>query len=255
MFARELTLFFIAMGFFTRIPMPAWVQVDSERLNQASRYFALVGVLVGGICALVYGLSTKVLPNNIAILMAMLTGLLLTGGFHEDGLADTADGFGGGWRVQDKLTIMKDSRVGTYGVLALVMSLLFKFVLLSEIALFDGDLVMAALVVGHCLSRLLAASLIFTETYVRDDDTSKSKPLAQSQTLNELGILLLTGIVTLWLSGIASALSLCLVLLAVRQLLVRGYRRQIGGYTGDVLGATQQVSELVCYLFILVISL
>ncbi|CAM3945672.1 adenosylcobinamide-GDP ribazoletransferase [Shewanella aquimarina] len=255
MFARELNLFFIAMGFFTRIPMPAWVKVDNERLNQASRYFALVGVLVGGLCALVYSLATQVLPISVAILLAMATGLLLSGGFHEDGLADTADGFGGGWQVQDKLTIMKDSRVGTYGVLALVISLLFKFVLLSEIALFDGDLVMAALVVGHCLSRMVAASLIFTETYVRDDDSSKSKPLAQSQTPNELGILLLTGILTLWLSGIASALSLCLVLLAARHLLVRSYRRQIGGYTGDVLGATQQVIELLCYLFILVISL
>ncbi|MCG9721249.1 adenosylcobinamide-GDP ribazoletransferase [Shewanella sp. Isolate7] len=255
MFARELNLFFIAMGFFTRIPMPVWVEVDNERLNQASRYFALVGVVVGGLSALIYGLTIQILPNSVAVLFAMLTGLLLTGGFHEDGLADTADGFGGGWQVQDKLTIMKDSRIGTYGVLALVMGLLLKFVLLSEIALFDGDLVIAALVVGHCLSRMVAASLIFTETYVRDDSSSKSKPLAQSQTLNELGILLLTGVLTLWLSGIASAISLCLLLLALRQLLVRGCRRQIGGYTGDVLGAVQQVSELVCYLFILVISL
>jgi len=252
---KQLNLFFIAMGFFTRIPMPNWVQVDSEKLNQASRYFGLVGVLVGLISAGTYLLANMLLPSSVAIVLAMIASVLVTGGFHEDGLADTADGFGGGWTLQDKLTIMKDSRVGTYGVLALVFALWLKFVLLSEIALYQEELVMAALVSAHCLSRVLAASIIYSEQYVREDASSKSKPLAQSQTFNELGILLLTAMITLWLSGVSFALSLCAVLVGLRYLLILGFKKQIGGYTGDTLGAAQQVSELCCYLFIVAVSL
>ncbi|WP_394229604.1 adenosylcobinamide-GDP ribazoletransferase [Shewanella colwelliana] len=255
MLIKQLSLFFIAMGFFTRIPMPNWVQVDSEKLNQASRYFGLIGVLVGLISAGIYLLANMLLPSSVAIVLAMIASVLVTGGFHEDGLADTADGFGGGWTLQDKLTIMKDSRVGTYGVLALVFALWLKFVLLSEIALYQEELVMAALVSAHCLSRVLAASIIYSEQYVREDASSKSKPLAQSQTVNELGILLLTAIITLWLSGVSFALSLCVVLVVLRYLLILGFRKQIGGYTGDTLGAAQQVSELCCYLFIVAVSL
>ncbi|QYJ85546.1 adenosylcobinamide-GDP ribazoletransferase [Shewanella mesophila] len=251
MIRKELGLFFIAMGFFTRIPMPSWVEVNSERLNQASRYFGAVGIVVGGISALVYVIASELFPSSIAIVLAMIASVLTTGGFHEDGLADTADGFGGGWTLQDKLSIMKDSRVGTYGVLALVFALLFKFVLLSEIALYAPHLVVSALIVSHCLSRVLAASLIFSEAYVREDASSKSKPLAQSQTLNELAILLITGVLALWVSGITAALGLCALLLVLRYLLIWGFRRQIGGYTGDTLGAAQQVSELTVYLFIL----
>lgn len=255
MLIKQLNLFFIAMGFFTRIPMPNWVQVDSEKLNQASRYFGLVGVLVGLISAGTYLLANMLLPSSVAIVLAMIASVLVTGGFHEDGLADTADGFGGGWTLQDKLTIMKDSRVGTYGVLALVFALWLKFVLLSEIALYQEELVMAALVSAHCLSRVLAASIIYSEQYVREDASSKSKPLAQSQTFNELGILLLTAMITLWLSGVSFALSLCAVLVGLRYLFILGFKKQIGGYTGDTLGAAQQVSELCCYLFIVAVSL
>ncbi|QYK03211.1 adenosylcobinamide-GDP ribazoletransferase [Shewanella psychrotolerans] len=254
MMIKELQLFFIAMGFFTRIPMPKWVEVNSERLNQASRYFGAVGIVVGGISALVYVIASELFPSSIAIVLAMIASVLTTGGFHEDGLADTADGFGGGWTLQDKLTIMKDSRVGTYGVLALVFALLLKFVLLSEIALYAPHLVVSALIVSHCLSRVLAASLIFSEPYVREDASSKSKPLAQSQTINELAILLITGALALWISRITAALGLCALLLVLRYLLIWGFRRQIGGYTGDTLGAAQQVSELSVYLFILALA-
>ncbi|MCG9697603.1 adenosylcobinamide-GDP ribazoletransferase [Shewanella sp. Isolate11] len=252
MIKRELTLFFIALGFFTRIPMPSWVEVDSEGLNKASRYFALVGLLVGLISALVYLLASQLLPVSVAIILGMIASVMVTGGFHEDGLADTADGFGGGWTVEDKLNIMKDSRVGSYGVLALVFALLLKFVLLNEIALFDSGKVVAALVVSHCLSRVLAASIIYSEPYVREDANSKSKPLAQAQSFNELMLLLATGALALWFTDIANALGLCIALYLLRYLIIVGFRRQIGGYTGDTLGAAQQLTELACYLFILI---
>lgn len=270
---RELTLFFIAMGFFTRIPMPAWVKVDGDNLNKASRYFGLVGILVGAISALVYELSLSVLPTSISIILAMIAGVAVTGAFHEDGLADTADGFGGGWAVADKLKIMKDSRIGTYGAVSLLLSMILKYVLLLELALYDPELVIVALILGHCLSRVLAASIIFTDTYVSDayasatsvsegvsesasageskEKASKSKPLAESQTTNELAILLVTGVLALWLSGLGSAILIVVSLFLVRWLLVTVFRRQIGGYTGDTLGAAQQVSELVFYMLLL----
>ncbi|BAJ00628.1 adenosylcobinamide-GDP ribazoletransferase [Shewanella violacea] len=257
---RELTLFFIAMGFFTRIPMPTWVKVDADNLNKASRYFGLVGVLVGAISALVYEVSMYALPTSISIILALIAGVAVTGSFHEDGLADTADGFGGGWTVADKLKIMKDSRIGTYGTVTLLLSMILKYMLLLELALYDPENVIAALILGHCLSRVLAASIIFTETYVSDayasegvseEKSSKSKPLAESQTANELAILLVTGALALWLSGLGAAILIAAGLFVLRWILVALFRRQIGGYTGDTLGAAQQVSELVFYMLLL----
>ena len=251
---KQLNLFFIAMGFFTRIPMPKWIEVDADKLNKASRYFGLVGLLVGSISALVYSLMLYWVSPSIAIVFAMITSVLVTGGFHEDGLADTADGLGGGWTVEAKLSIMKDSRLGSYGALALVLALFLKWQLLTEIALFNPNNVSLALIVGHCLSRVLAASFIFSEQYVSDTDTSKSKPLAQHQGINELSILLASGVLVLLIVGAIPALMLVLGLCMVRFCLVKLFRKQLGGYTGDTLGAAQQVAELACYLLLLILG-
>ncbi|MGS0673754.1 adenosylcobinamide-GDP ribazoletransferase [Shewanella sp. 125m-1] len=251
---KQLNLFFIAMGFFTRIPMPKWIEVDADKLNKASRYFGLVGLLVGVISALVYSLMLHWVSPSVAIVFAMITSVIVTGGFHEDGLADTADGLGGGWTVEAKLNIMKDSRLGSYGALALVLALLLKWQLLTELALFDPRSVSLALIVGHCLSRIVAASFIFSEQYVSDSDTSKSKPLAQQQGINELSILLATGVLALLLVGVFPALILIVGLFLVRFGFVRLFRKQIGGYTGDTLGAAQQGSELTCYLLLLILG-
>ena len=251
---RQLNLFFVALSFFTRLPIPSWVVIDAEKLNQSSRYFGVVGLAIGLISGLIFWLAQLVLPANIAVLLAMVAGVLATGAFHEDGLADTADGFGGGWSVEDKLRIMKDSRLGSYGALAIGLALLLKWQLLVELALYSPMAAISGFVVAHTLSRVLAASLIFSEKYVRDD-SGKSKPLAQQQSFNDLLILLASGLfVLLWLNGVA-AFALFIILWCVRFLLGSLFRRQIGGYTGDTLGAAQQVSEIVCYLVILVVGL
>lgn len=251
---QQLNLFFIAMGFFTRIPMPKWIEVDAEKLNQASRYFGLVGTLIGVLNALVYSLMLPWVSPSIAIIFAMIASVLLTGGFHEDGLADTADGLGGGWTVEAKLSIMKDSRLGSYGALALLLCLLLKWQLLSELALFDPSSVSLALILGHTLSRVVASSLIFSEQYVSDDASSKSKPLAMQQSINELSILLATAVISLLLISFVQALVLISGLLIVRIALARWFNKQIGGYTGDTLGATQQIAEVVCYLLLLIVG-
>lgn len=248
---NEFELFFIAMAFFTRIPVPTWVSFNKESLNKANRYFALIGILIGVMSALVYMLSLQILPVSVSILFAMLTSILITGAFHEDGLADCADGLGGGWTIADKLKIMKDSNIGTYGAVTLVLTLLFKFTLLIELAKINANLIIPTLILAHCLSRVASASIIFTDNYVSESETSKSKSLAKNQSLNELFILLITGVFALIVTNTGAIISLIIGLIILRYLLILFFRKQIGGYTGDTLGATQQISELLCYLILL----
>ncbi|QSX36463.1 adenosylcobinamide-GDP ribazoletransferase [Shewanella sedimentimangrovi] len=251
-FKQELELFLIAVSFFTRIPVPLRLEMSPERLNRASRYFGLVGTLVGLVSAAVFYLVQWLLPASVAVILAMLTSVLLTGGFHEDGLADTADGFGGGWSAEEKLNIMKDSRIGSYGAMALVLALLLKFQLLAELALYSPASAASALVLGHTLSRVMAASIIISQPYVRLGEDSKSKPLAENMHWDELLVLLLCGFVlSLLLTGVGATLVLGLGLWLGRMLAVYLFKRQIGGYTGDTLGAAQQGLELWVYIMLL----
>ncbi len=247
----QLDLFFIALGFFSRIPMPHWVEVDEVKLNKASRYFGLVGIIIGAITASIFWTAQLYFPPSISVILSMIASVIITGGFHEDGLADTADGFGGGWKVEDKLKIMKDSRLGSYGALALILMIGLKWQLLVELALYDPKYTFIAIIASHGLSRVLAASIIFTEDYVRDIDDSKAKPLANQQSWNELLILMATGLVILFTLGGFLALYLLMVLSISRYLMVVWFRKQINGYTGDTLGAAQQITEVLIYIMML----
>ncbi len=243
-FKRECNLWWIALGFFTRLPVPASLDFSQNHLNQASRYFPLVGWLIGVILATSYWLLAPVFGNAIAIILSMGIGFLLTGGFHEDGLADTADGLGGGWSIEQKLTIMKDSRLGSYGALAIWFALTLKF-----IALWQMTDVIIALLVAHPLSRLAATMMMQLLPYVSDPDVSKSKPLAEKQSSTDALISVLIGSAALLL--VASPVVVLFGLVAVIALLALLFKRQIGGFTGDTLGATQQLSELAVYLCLL----
>lgn len=245
MLAAEWRLFLIALGFFTRIPVPESVAVDTVSLNRASRYFGMVGVLVGAASALVLWGGSCVLPAGAAVVLAIVVSVLLTGGFHEDGLADTADGLGGGWTLEQKLTIMKDSRLGSYGALALVLALLLKWQLLTALLERGAADAAIALLIAHVLSRVVAASLIATEPYVREE--GKAKPLAHQQERGELLVLVGTGVVAVLVLAPGMLLWLTLGLLVTRFAMVTLLHRQLGGYTGDTLGAVQQVSELAVY--------
>ncbi|HAS27096.1 MAG TPA: adenosylcobinamide-GDP ribazoletransferase, partial [Vibrio sp.] len=143
------------------------------------------------------------------IFLMMSFSLMLTGAFHEDGLTDMADGIGGGMTLERRLTIMKDSRIGTYGASALVMALLGKWVLLNELV--NMTALFMVIVTSYTFSRAIAASLIYDMPYVSDLDTSKSKPLANKQTKGELAFLLLVGVLpSLWF-GLEFALVLSIV--------------------------------------------
>ncbi len=244
----QLRLLLLAISFFTRIPVRLSPPVTPEQLNQASRYFAVVGLIIGSICALVYAVSAEFFPKTIAVLIAMAASLLITGAFHEDGWADVWDGFGGGWSVEQKLNIMKDSRLGTYGAAALFVILLLKFQSLMALAS-----PVLGLILANTLSRVVATSLIVSMPYVTEDATSKVKPVAQVLSNNSLMILLLTGlVVSLWYLPIGQCILLFVILFLFRALLAFWFTRQLGGYTGDCLGAAQQSSEIVIYLSLLI---
>ncbi|MDA0147650.1 adenosylcobinamide-GDP ribazoletransferase [Vibrio sp. LaRot3] len=245
----QLELFWLALGFFSRIPIPANTPYSEQRMNQAGRYFGLVGCVIGAICAGAYFAFSLLFPVSVAVFLTMVLSLMLTGAFHEDGLTDMADGIGGGMTLEKRLTIMKDSRIGTYGASALVMALLGKFILLTELA--QSSNVMVILFVAYTISRCIAASLIFDMAYVSDPDSSKSKPLANRQSQSELTIIVATAICASLLLEIHVAVSILAAALLFRTLFKHWLNKRLGGFTGDCLGGAQQLTELLTYLVVL----
>ncbi len=253
---RELAAFLAAVRFFTRLPVPAWVGHSQQQLDHAARYFPLVGIIVGAIGAAVTEGAALLLPATLAILLGMVATLLATGAFHEDGLADACDGFGGGWEKLQVLTIMKDSRIGSYGAIGIGMTLLIKFTALNEIdALASPPALALALIAGHAASRLGPVLLMRALEYVREDETAKSKPLAKS--IGNGGVVLAAVFALAPCALLASAAALfgIAAVLLVTALAGRYFYRRIGGYTGDCLGATQQVAEVAFYLGLLCASI
>lgn len=254
MFRKELHLFFTALMFFTRIPCPSWVRHDGDSLNQARKYFPLVGIVVGAICAFVYGLTQGVFSVSIALLLSMVAGVWTTGAFHEDGFADSCDGFGGGWTKEQVLKIMKDSRIGTYGTVGLVSILGLKFVLLQELTQYGLWFMLYTLISGHSLSRWMAALVVERWEYVQDSDKSKSKPIASAKfMLPALLYSAIWGFLPLllfqdWRVGFALPAGIWATLG-----LGRYFYKRIGGYTGDCLGAAQQINEVVYYMTLIIV--
>ncbi|MFM9913620.1 MAG: adenosylcobinamide-GDP ribazoletransferase [Methylophilaceae bacterium] len=238
----QIQLFFTALTFFTRIPCAAWGKHEEADLNRSTRYFPLVGIVVGALVALVFYISAILLPQGLAILLSMVASLMLTGAFHEDGLSDAVDGLGGGWEKEQVLAIMKDSRIGNYGASALFMALLLKF---EALAALPATLIPAVLIAAHALSRLSAASLILTQEYVREN--GKAKPLATQMTSPEFALCAAFGLAPLYWLPLPALWALLPVLL-VRWWFGRLLQKKLGGYTGDCLGAMQQLSELAFYL-------
>ncbi|AXT19684.1 adenosylcobinamide-GDP ribazoletransferase [Flavobacteriaceae bacterium AU392] len=247
---KEIHIFFTALMFFTRIPCPKWVNHDPTYLKKSARYFSLVGIIVGSISALVFYGTSFILPLEIAILLSMVTSVYTTGAFHEDGFADVCDGFGGGWTKEKILLIMKDSTLGTYGVIGLGLLLAIKFSALREIPIHYIPL---AIISGHSLSRFIATMLIYTHPYVRDTNDSKAKPAAKDVSLNIVIISGLFGIVPL-LFFKTPLLFLTLVPMYLSKVYLGAkFKKWLGGQTGDCAGAVQQLSEVIFYLSFIVI--
>lgn len=249
MIRQEAETFFAALRFFTRLPVPRRVGHSAEQLDHAARWFPAVGWIVGGCGAAVTLAALQVWPAPVAVLLGMVATLLVTGAFHEDGLADTIDGLGGGWTREDTLRIMRDSRIGSYGAIGIGMALLLKFAALGAHAVLPAPTFALALVAGHGVSRFAATTLIYFLDYARAE--GKAKPLATRLGKGELAFAALCGLAPcLFLPWAQAAVALALVAL-VTWLAARTFVRRLGGYTGDCLGATQQLAEIAFYLGLL----
>jgi adenosylcobinamide-GDP ribazoletransferase len=260
---KQLHIFFTALMFYTRIPCPKNIDHNPDYLNKASRYFPLIGWIVGAIAFGVYAMASWLWNAEIGMVLSMIASVLVTGAFHEDGFADVCDGFGGGWTKTKILTIMKDSAIGAYGAIGLVLLFLLKY--LSLVTLVKSEVLFTnyaslftlflIFITGHSLSRLAAISIVFTHEYSREDATSKSKPIAQQYSWKEVVGALFFGLlplVALLLNHAIIGLVVFPVFLA-RYFLARYFQKWIDGYTGDCLGATQQVCEVIFYLTLLAI--
>lgn len=240
---REWQAFWLALGFLTRIPMLAKVDYSQRLMNQCSVYFPLVGLLLGGLYAGLYSLLEGWWSPLVCVLLVLAFHLWITGAFHEDGMADSADGLGGGYTVERRLDIMKDSRIGTYGAAALIMVLLLKVVLLVELS---PVLQVLGLLLAPAVSRLTPLCLMCALPYVTDPDTSKSKPVAEGFSVRRLSVAAVGVTILAALFDVVLPALIAVVLVAV----VWGamLKRSLGGYTGDALGASVVLSELVFLL-------
>ncbi len=252
--------FLLALQFFTRIPvtgrLAAWVGYSPQMLRASAGHFPGVGWVVGLIAAAVFGLGLAGLHGPMgalaAAVLATAATVWATGGFHEDGLADTADGLGGSSQRERALAIMKDSRIGSFGALALWLALGLKAALLATLAGQGVTAATASLLAAHVLSRLAPLFLIRRLPHVGDSATSKSKPLADALPRGALAAGLAWSVpavlLLLAVQGLLHGLAALLMGAAVTAWMFRLLRRRLGGFTGDGLGATQQLCELAIYL-------
>ena len=242
-----------AFLFYTRIPFPS--KYFSKQDSNSSRYFTLVGLIVG-----MLSVSVLIIPqifitfipslsswnsSPITILIVMLAAVLLTGALHEDGFADTCDGVLGGYNIEKRLKIMKDSRIGTYGSVGLVFLILLKFFALLQIEI---EILPLVWVGGNAYSRFISILQIRFANYVQDSKQSKSKSMTDLSRVDLIvnaffGLLPLLLIVNIVFIGLIGSLIVGLFTLYY-------FKKKLGGVTGDSLGATQQISEVIFYLCI-----
>jgi len=251
---RQLQLFFTALMFYTRIPCPKKFDCSHENLNQATRFFPLVGIIVGSTSFLIYWGASLLFGTAIAVVLSLIAGVIATGSFHEDGFADSIDGFGGGWTKEKILEIMKDSRIGTYGVVTLIFLFALKFfslsILVTQLERESVCLVYLFFILYHSLARLASGNIVFISQYARADETSKVKPIAKSVTRTEIIISYLFGLTPLAIFAIRYPIIL-IVLFPLFLLVIGGKRyfeKWLHGYTGDCLGCIEQLAELIILL-------
>ncbi len=249
-----MTIFWTALMFYTRLPVPKHIDHSPAALNRATIFFPLIGWIVGAIGVAAFWVGKLLFPPELAVLMSMIATVWATGAFHEDGFADLCDGFGGGWNKTQILAIMKDSRLGTYGTIGLGLLLAVKFYALKSMLTTEafGWPVALKYVAAHSLSRWIAASVIGALPYAREDAETKARPVAEGMTPGRLAVATVFGLLPLvaliiftglWIYGL-----FLLPILFTRWRLINWFRQKLDGYTGDCLGATQQLTEVIVYL-------
>jgi adenosylcobinamide-GDP ribazoletransferase len=240
--------FLIAIQFLTRLSVTRSLNSSETDIGKATAFFPLVGVIVGGGAALVFFGLQRILPLSASVLLAIIFTAFVTNGFHEDGLADSFDGFGGGWTKERVLEIMRDSRIGTYGTLALIFLILGKFTFLSSL---PSSQIWRWLIVAHTAARWTTLPLCAWLPYARAEGQGKL-------VAKQVGVVeIVTGTLTLLLVCLLLPWQATFVALPVTLLvtLFSGlyFRTRLQGMTGDCLGATNQLTEGALYLTALIL--
>lgn len=245
---QQINLFFHALLFYSRIPAGK-IDYSEENLTKAFRYFPLVGIIVGALGGGVFWLFQWILPIPVALILAITTTVLLTGALHEDGLSDFFDGFGGGRDKERILSIMKESTIGAYGVIALILLFLLKFMLLVSV---DASHIVIVLIAAHASSRMMPVVLVNSSRYARSGE-SKSMHTRRKTDNKTFLIAFAFSLVPLIFMPWQIIAIVIPVYSMILFLLKKYTERKIGGFTGDVLGALQQFSELAFYIICVVV--
>ena len=240
---REIGHFFVGIMFLTRLPVPEGLRQVEGRLARSARYFPLVGVLIGVIAGCVFAVAAQVLPTFGAAGLAIVTGLLLTGALHEDGLADCADGLGAGGTPERMLEIMRDSRIGTYGAAALIVSIGLRCIALSEMSAIEG---LKAMVIAHALSRAMLPPVLVSGQYARTRGLASS--VAGGVSNREAGFSTLLAFAIAMIAGPEAGFAAIAAAVLGGGIILAVLMRKLGGYTGDGLGAVQQIAEIAVLL-------
>lgn len=243
--------FWLAFAFLSRLPVPAWVhEFDEDTFRRSTVWYPLVGAVLGLLLGATTLLGAQVWPFGVALLVAMALDLRLSGAFHEDGLADTFDALGGGWTRERRLEILKDSRLGTYGTLALGVGVMLRY---STLAALPRELFLPALAASGAIGRWAGIALRAWLPPLADRP-SLTGVLAQVGEREMRWALLVASPFVVWLRDASSPSTLALVI--AFPLLVIGYARRVfarslGGTTGDLLGATNYLAQLAVLLGVL----
>ena len=238
---RQLALMACAIQFLTRLPVPPLKGFETDWLTRSARYFPLVGQVVGALGALVLLAASQVWSPWIAALLAMGSGLLLTGALHEDGLADSADGLFGGRTREARVAIMKDSRIGAFGVLALGMVLALKVAGLAALA---PTAAVVALIGAHGFGRAAAAVTMWATPYAPAGRPTRWTPTTAGVQGWEAAVAVGLSLWPLALMGPRAAIAAVLGGALASATGARLAKRRLGGHTGDVLGAVEQLGEV-----------
>lgn len=233
-----------AFIFLTRLPFWKIKEVPAECFKHVVPYWSLVGWLTGGVMAGVLWLTGQIMPISIAWILAIIARLLVTGCLHEDGLADFLDGFGGGTTRERTLAIMKDSHIGSYGVIGLVL----YFLLLFQLHVLPLTDLCILVFCGDCWSKFCASQLVNYLPYARKEEDSKAKVVYNRMSWGELSVAFICGAIPfilflpirLWPATLFPLITFVLLCLLMK--------RRLQGYTGDCCGATFLLCELSFYL-------
>lgn len=246
MIANELRLFRIALQFLTRLPIASITDLPPDWLARCAKYMPLVGALVGAIAGIGILVAAIIFPEPLPVVIGLATAIALTGALHEDGLADTADAFGGGRTRERRLEIMRDSRIGTYGTIALIVALALKAAALIPL---DHMSAACVLIAGHAGARLAAVLTLCMLSHASDGATKVSEKTSD-MTLREIAVAIALGLIPglLLLQSATFMISMIFAFAASAAVALMAKRR-IGGYTGDVLGAVEQVFETTFFIF------